>query len=316
MENTGGPNDDKQNEMLDIFHHCATVLLDEELNTAPIPEDPQNIIDIGTGAGLWAIDFADKFPNYNVIGIDLSPIQPSWIPPNLRFDIEVYTKGWTYKSNHFDYVHIRWLTGTTKDWTASYKQAYRCLKSGSYIEHMDASGTIYSEDETAPLSNDLALVQWGKIWQEAGRKSGNPIDLLERNLLEQSTKEAGFVNITKKDYPVNCTSLNHLVFSHSPSMDQEQGRKLLLANSGNTIMRFQFRHGPKTRRERNPASFSVLLLQKDLEGICQYMFGTVMGWGQEQINMYLTHLRKELNNMSLHALIDFRVVYAQKPHDA
>jgi hypothetical protein len=28
-------------------------------------------------------DFADARPNCQVVGTDLSPIQPSWIPPNL-----------------------------------------------------------------------------------------------------------------------------------------------------------------------------------------------------------------------------------------
>lgn len=29
-------------------------------------------------------DFADEYPNCEVIGTDLSPIQPTWIPPNLK----------------------------------------------------------------------------------------------------------------------------------------------------------------------------------------------------------------------------------------
>lgn len=204
-----------------------TLVFDGQLYTAPITDDPKHVVDIGTGTGkpciqgspemsnqievltqcigLWAIDFADKFPNCTVIGTDISPIQPTWVPPNLRFDIDDYTKEWAYKSNHFDYIHMRWLTGTTKDWTAAYKEAYRCLKPGGWIEHIDASGTIYSEDNT--INEENAMVQWGKIWQEAGRKSGNPVDLLERNLQEQGMKEAGFVNVTKKDYPVSCTSL-------------------------------------------------------------------------------------------------------------
>lgn len=33
------------------------------------------VIDIGTGTGIWAIDFADEHPESEVIGTDLSPIQ-------------------------------------------------------------------------------------------------------------------------------------------------------------------------------------------------------------------------------------------------
>ena len=29
-------------------------------------------------------DFADQFPGCDVIGTDISPIQPGWVPPNLR----------------------------------------------------------------------------------------------------------------------------------------------------------------------------------------------------------------------------------------
>ena len=29
-------------------------------------------------------DFADEFPNIEVVGTDISPIQPGWIPPNLK----------------------------------------------------------------------------------------------------------------------------------------------------------------------------------------------------------------------------------------
>lgn len=53
-------------------------MLDGELLTAPIPKDPQMILDIGTGTGIWAIDAGEKYPSAKVIGTDLSPIQPNW----------------------------------------------------------------------------------------------------------------------------------------------------------------------------------------------------------------------------------------------
>jgi tRNA G46 methylase TrmB len=37
----------------------------------------QQVLDIGTGTGIWAIDYADAHPDSTVIGVDLSPIQPT-----------------------------------------------------------------------------------------------------------------------------------------------------------------------------------------------------------------------------------------------
>ncbi|KAI8247308.1 Secondary metabolism regulator LAE1 [Colletotrichum sp. SAR 10_77] len=35
----------------------------------------KRVLDVGTGTGLWAIDFADEHPDAEVLGTDLSPVQ-------------------------------------------------------------------------------------------------------------------------------------------------------------------------------------------------------------------------------------------------
>lgn len=50
-----GPNDEKANEVLDIFHHAMTLLFDDRLYTAPLSKDIENALDVGTGTGLWAM---------------------------------------------------------------------------------------------------------------------------------------------------------------------------------------------------------------------------------------------------------------------
>lgn len=86
------PNDDKEQERLDLVHHVFRISLDGALFLAPISSDIKRALDIGTGTGIWAIDFADEFPKYlhrilmttsladfvgsaEVVGTDLSPIQ-------------------------------------------------------------------------------------------------------------------------------------------------------------------------------------------------------------------------------------------------
>jgi hypothetical protein len=51
------PNDVPEQEREDMKHTVAVHLLGGKLHNAPL-EDPQKIVDIGTGTGSWAIDSA------------------------------------------------------------------------------------------------------------------------------------------------------------------------------------------------------------------------------------------------------------------
>jgi hypothetical protein len=48
----------------------------------------------------------DAIPSAKITGIDLSPIQPVWLPPNVEFIVDDIEDEWTDASD-FDYVHSR-----------------------------------------------------------------------------------------------------------------------------------------------------------------------------------------------------------------
>lgn len=78
---------------------------------------------------------ADSYPNARFDGMDLSPIQPDWVPENVSFmvdDIE-HESGWTYPENKFDYIHVRHLIHSIKDRREMWKRIYRLA---SYSFHV------------------------------------------------------------------------------------------------------------------------------------------------------------------------------------
>lgn len=65
-----------------------------------------NVLDIGTGTGIWAVEFAEAHPETQVFGTDLSLIQPSYVPPNCSFVREDSEEDWVF-GFPFDYIHLR-----------------------------------------------------------------------------------------------------------------------------------------------------------------------------------------------------------------
>lgn len=69
------PEDEDEQERLDLQHSAFVQLFDNKLLLAPVPEVAQDVLDLGTGTGIWAIEYADQHPESTIVGTDLSPIQ-------------------------------------------------------------------------------------------------------------------------------------------------------------------------------------------------------------------------------------------------
>ena len=61
------PNDEGEQDRLDLFHHMFLLLLGGKLYIAPL-ENPQKVLDVGTGTGIWAIDFAEWVSSFPQVG--------------------------------------------------------------------------------------------------------------------------------------------------------------------------------------------------------------------------------------------------------
>ena len=63
------PNDETEQDREDMKHAMVVNLCGGQLHFAPIGENPQNILDMGTGTGIWAIESESPFVDIGYIGL-------------------------------------------------------------------------------------------------------------------------------------------------------------------------------------------------------------------------------------------------------
>ncbi|KAF5009232.1 hypothetical protein FDECE_4525 [Fusarium decemcellulare] len=268
-----GSNDDLQNESMDINHHLLTLAIGDKLNLAPLKNNIEKAVDIGTGTGIWAM-LVHKHPSCKVVGTDISPIQPGWVPPNLEFHIDDCTQEWTFSSDSLDYVHMRYLTGSIIDWKALFQEAFRCCKPGGFIESLESAPYLESDDGTVTESS--AMAQWGKLFAQGGRKLGRSFTLVDDEEQRNGMAAAGFVDI------------------------QEFNIKIPLGD------------WPKDHNMKEMGRFSRAALEQDTEGYVLYM-ATMEGWTREEVTVYAARLRREMRNRKIHGYFRMKVVWGKKP---
>lgn len=167
------------------------MVLGGKLHLAPIGKNPQKVLDIGTGTGIWAISFADQYPSAAVIANDLSPIQPAWVPPNCVFEVDDAESDWSHQDDSFDFIHIRCLGGGISDWPKLYKQAMKHLKPGGWLEVVEPQPRSYCDDDTLP--QDGYLIKIADLFVEALAKVGKIGDVAEFH--KQWVIDAGFARV-------------------------------------------------------------------------------------------------------------------------
>ncbi|KAI5811868.1 S-adenosyl-L-methionine-dependent methyltransferase [Pyronema omphalodes] len=167
---------------------------DDRLHEAPLDE-PHRILDIGTGTGIWAIDMAEHYSMAEVIGTDLSPIQPDWVPVNCRFEVDDAMLSWTFKDvrypDFFDFIHCRNIASGVSDWNHLATELMRCTVPGGYVELCEYSITANCDDGTMKPDNGLKI--WMDYLRESMIKMGRPPPELQsmKTLLEK----AGFEDV-------------------------------------------------------------------------------------------------------------------------
>ncbi|KAM0347399.1 hypothetical protein ACHAPU_004920 [Fusarium lateritium] len=191
------PNDSSEQDRLDLQHHLFSLTLGGKLYLSPLKHDRpvHRALDAGTGTGVWAIDFADAHPEAQVLGIDLSPIQPNFLPANLEFQVDDLEDEWTY-SYKFDFVFARMLTGSIGSWPKFFQQSFDSLNPGGWVECHDITFPAECDDDT--LKKGSYIDQWSGYMVEATNNFGRPAQ--SAKFYKQQMIDAGFVNVTEVVY--------------------------------------------------------------------------------------------------------------------
>lgn len=70
-------------------------------------------------------DIADQYESAEVVGTDLSNVQPSFVPPNCKFEVDDASVLWTFTPNSMDLVFMRFMLGSFEDWLEVYREAFK-----------------------------------------------------------------------------------------------------------------------------------------------------------------------------------------------
>ncbi|UNI20146.1 hypothetical protein JDV02_006263 [Purpureocillium takamizusanense] len=180
-------------------HETCLLLLEGKLGLAPVVE-PKYVLDVATGTGIWAVEYAERHPESVVVGSDLSCIQQASRPPNCSFvQHDVERDSWELFGRMFDYIHMRFVITCFDDTQVVLRRCFDNLRPDGYIEIFDVSHDPIDFDGSARGST---FERWTHEIRRAALKRGR--DLTEAKQYPAWCRDAGFVDVTEELIPVPC----------------------------------------------------------------------------------------------------------------
>jgi hypothetical protein len=215
----------------------------------------------------------DEYPEADIQGIDLSPIQPSWVPPNVRFVVDDVEDDWVQAPGSVDYVHIRHMTSSIRDWPQLLSRAYEALRPGGWVEVQDLTFELGCDDDSLRKDN-LVAEFFNKVRQ--GLEAFN-VDLLASRKNKQKVEDAGFVRVEER------------------------------------VMKIPLGTWPKDSRMKSIGLYNRSVIHDALQGVSIKPLTHGLKWTMDEVELYLVGVRKCLYDNSQHSYIPFRVITGQKP---
>ena len=272
------PNDIRELERWDTQYDTIKWLLKGNLHFSPL-EDPDEILDIGTGTGKWAIEMGEKYPDARITGTDLAPTQPQDVPPNVYFDIEDCSEDeWARDEESFDLIHTQMMVGSQTSFKKLIRTAYKHLKpNDGWLECVELEPNVKSDD--ASLLETSPVKEWEDLLNLASEEKlypPRPIRYAQR--IGTWMRAIGYVDVKEQIYKLPIGP-----WPSDPAY-KELGRRW-----GNNLL-------------EGASAFSYRLLGP--EGL---------GWNRGEIEVYLVNIRRYLKDRNSHSYQTLHVVYGRRP---
>ena len=199
--------------------------------------------------------------------------QPSWVPPNCRFEIDDAERDWTYARDSFDFIHGRNLICSIRDWPKLVRQAYEHVKPGGWVEWQVKHPLIVSDDNTLPENN--ALQQWSAYFLDAAKAYGTALSSTPE--MKGRMEETGFVDVQQY------------------------------------ILKLPIGPWPKNKQLKRVGAFELVNMVDGVEALTMRLFSKGLGMPLEEIQILLMNIRKEAKNSKIHSYYPFYVIFGRKP---
>ncbi|PTD08172.1 putative methyltransferase tdiE [Fusarium culmorum] len=236
------PNDEEEQDRMDLVHHIYSLILDEKLHLARLIKIPS----------VYSISLRN--------------------PPNCTFEVDDYEDEWVYRKE-FDFIHARELEACVGDEDLLLQRAFQHTRSEGYIELQGVAARFESDDGTIEQAPNAQL--WMKNLIEACAKFGKPVDCADK--WGARLKRAGFVDV------------------------HEEIRKLPIGA------------WPKDSKLKELGRYQAIQELKVIDSYTPKLFQHALGWKEQEIQVLMAQVKKELRNPSVHLYLPVYIVWGRKP---
>ncbi len=255
------------------------------------------------------------------MGTDLSPIQPEYVPPNCRFEIDDADDTWVFNYK-FDYIHGRYICAFFNNLPNVMQSIYDNLNPGGYVEFMETLMLMEAVDNSL---DDHPLDRWGKLTREGGLSilisSFAPYRTIS---LSPTSPLFRFPPGTLAPFRCSLALADCYLVLNGPHQDAD-GSHLALKSIGKDPMalvhlktrlaeagfvnitekKIAVPANPWARGTEQKIRGALMMtnLLEVCQGITGNVFTKILGWSPDEVEVFLVQVRAGLKDRNVHAYV-------------